>query len=130
MNIQIFKKNRGQALVTFIFFIAIMTTVTSGALAIVVNSSYGRTKAQLSSEAYTLAESGVENALLRIVRDPDYSGETMNIGDSEIVVAVTGDVVKTIISTATTKDFVKQITATTSYNSNGELTVTSWKESY
>lgn len=122
------KNNAGQALVTFIFFTAIITTITAGTIAIVVNASSTETKSQLSNEAYYLAESGVENALLRIVRDPLYTGETIKLGDSTIVVAVSGTDEKTIVSTTTTKDFVKQITATAGYNSSGQLTLSSWKE--
>lgn len=125
---KILKKQSGQALVTFIFFTIIISTTTAGALAVVVNASSTQTKSALSSEAYVLAESGVENALLRIVRDPLYTGETLSLEGSQVVITVSGGGIKTIVSTATTGNFVKQITATASYNSIGELVLSSWKE--
>lgn len=122
-------KNRGQALVTFIFFTAIATTITSGALALAITTSQTDVKEQIASEAYFFAESGIENALLRILRDESYTGEVMNFNGASTSITVSGGTTKTITSTATIGNFVKQITVVGSYNSNGEFEITSWKES-
>lgn len=75
------------------------------------------------------SESGIENALLRLIRNPDYAGETLQVGDISVVITVTGTTPKTItaVSTYENTEFISQATATYVQN---QLTVTSWRTVY
>ena len=74
-----------------------------------------------------MAESGAENALLRLLRDPSYTGETLTIDTGTVTVVVTGAATKTITSTATSGNFVRKVQVVAGYT-NGIFSITSWQE--
>lgn len=119
--------DKGQAMIMFISFVAIAIVVISGALINMFINTTAATRTQVSDNAYSIAESGAENALLQLLRDPTYAGETLVVGTGSAVVTVTGTNPKTIISTGTFGTFVRKITVVAS-DSAGILSVTSWKE--
>lgn len=115
---------KGQALVTMLFFMVIGLTITSAATIILfVNAAAGSTTEQ-GETAYEAAESGIENALLRLVRDPSYSGETMAVGPGYVVIQAANGLAT---ASATVNNSVRKIQVQTVYNNN-ILTVSSWKE--
>lgn len=78
-------------------------------------------------EALHVAESGAENALIRMIRDPNYTGETLTIGDGTATITVTGTNPQTltvvgVVGTATRSI---QISVT---QVDGATTITSWTE--
>jgi hypothetical protein len=80
-------------------------------------------------EARELADSGAENALLRLVRDPEYVGEQYLVGGGTIDISISGTSPKIITSQASLRGYVRTVEVITSYNNN-VLDVTSWKEVY
>ena len=118
------KNTQGQALLTFLIFVLISLTITSAASVVSLINSQSSQKIEQGTITAQAAESGVENALLRLLRDPSYSGETLSIGTSTVVVTISGS---TITSVATNGNFKRQIQVITSYTNN-VLTITSWKE--
>ena len=118
---------RGQALVTLLFFVLISLTITSAAIIIIIANSLSASKFQEGTLSYYTAESGVENALLRLLRDPNYAGETMTIGSTTVVVTVTGTNPKTVVSVAQNGNFKRTVQAQATYN-NGLYTFSNWKE--
>ena len=86
----------GQTLVLLLVFVAITITITSAAVAMMIINSQSGSRFELREITYTVAESGAENALLRLLRDPDYTGETLTIEDGTATITVTGSSVKTI----------------------------------
>lgn len=118
---------KGQALITLLFFVLISLTITAGATIIIIANSLSVSKLQEGSLAYYMAESGVENALLRLLRDPSYTGETLPIGSGTAVITVTGGNPKIVVSTGQNGNFKRTIQAEMSYNS-GYYTVSNWKE--
>ena len=117
----------GQVLVTLLVFMVISIIITSAAVVILLVNSESGTKTVLGDEAYYTAESGAENALLRLLRDPYYNGETLQIGNGTATIAISGANPKTIQSIGKVGNFTRTIQVTTSYTDN-VLTVTSWKE--
>ncbi|MBI1863460.1 hypothetical protein HYS00_05080, partial [Candidatus Microgenomates bacterium] len=77
---------RGQALIVLICFTLIATTIIASTVLISVATNAASGKSQEGSVAYDVAESGVENALLRLLRDPSYTGETVAIGSGSAVI--------------------------------------------
>lgn len=110
-------------------FMAIAVIVTSAAVVMMVVGSTAAAKYERGQSAFAAAESGIENALLRLLRDPNYSGETLTIGEATATITVTGTDPKTIISTGVAGEFARTIQAIAGYT-EGILSVSSWKEKF
>jgi hypothetical protein len=120
-------KEAGQALVTLLFFVLISLTITSGAIIIIIANSISASKLEDGVIAYYTAESGVENALLQLLRDPGYSGETLEIEGTTATVTVSGNNPKTVVSVGKNGNFKRTVSAQMNYV-NGYYTVSNWKE--
>lgn len=118
---------KGQTLLFLLVFMAIALTITSASLYVLLNSLDSGTKRSDSILAYDLAESGAENALLRLVRNPIYTGETLTVGDGSATLLVTPGNPITITSLGKVRNSVRKIQMEIVYNI-GILNVVSWKE--
>lgn len=127
------KTMRGQALITLLFFTVIGVTVTSAAVVMILVNSLSGTKQQQGLLAYNIAQSGMENGLIRLLRDPTYTGETLPVGSGTATITVTGNGTSSnpfiILSKGTTGVFLREIQVTATYQNN-LLTVTSRREVY
>lgn len=126
---------RGQALITLLVFMIIGLTITSAAIVmILVNSSSG-TKQQQGELAYQIAQSGAENAVLRVLRTPPpaYTGEILSIGNGQAVITITGSGTTAspyvILSRGELGNFVRQVEIQARYESN-LFEITSEREVY
>jgi len=126
-NLKFKIKESGQALITLLFFVLISLTITSGAIIIIIINSLSVSKSQEGTLAYYIAESGVENAMLRLLRDPNYAGETLIIGESTVIITVTGSNPKTAVAVGQNGNFKRTIQVDMNYN-NGYYTISNWKE--
>lgn len=122
-----FKPNSGQTLVTLLFFMVIAITITTGAIMVIFINTQAQTKIQQSQTAYYVAESGIENAMLRLLRDPLYTGETLPIGEGNAVIQVTGNSPYTIIAVGTVGNFTRKIQVLASYTNN-IFSIQNWQE--
>lgn len=122
----------GQAMISLLFFIIIAITISSGAVVLMINSSRAASKLGIGTQAYYIAESGAENAILRLLRNPNYTDEVLNVGDGTATIHVSGSNPYTIISTGSAQmgNYLRTIQVTLVSSSSGGLTVTSWKELY
>jgi hypothetical protein len=130
-NIKYFEignSRRGQALITLLFFMIISITITSAAVVVILTNSLSAQKLEAGTTSYYTAESGAENALLRLLRDPDYTGETLTIDGATVIatVAKAGDDY-TVTSDSTSGNFNRVVQVEASFVDN-ILTITSWKE--
>lgn len=135
------KYKRGQTLIMLLIFVIIVTTIITATVAVTMVNSAGASKFEQGFETQQMAESGVENAILRLLRDPNYSGTgyvapsggsgepAITIGNATVTTVVTGAGTSslTITATATNGNFVRQTQATATYTGN-VLTLTSWKD--
>lgn len=122
-------KIAGQTVVILMIFITISIVIISAAVILVISNTAGAAIGQQSVVVRELAENGVENALLRLLRDPSYTGETMIDGDTTTIISVTGDNTnKIIVSEGIEGNFDKKIRVKISYNSIGELIVNSYED--
>lgn len=120
-------KQNGQSLITLLFFMTIAITIISAATVVLFINAQGVTKFQEGTSVYYIAESGIENAILRLLRNPAYTGETLPVGDgSAEIQVVNGDPI-IITSKGTVGDFSRKIEVQAGYTNN-VLTITSWKE--
>lgn len=120
--------SRGQAIITVIFIAIIGMFIATGAIFSLANALESSSVQELGSVAYQVAESGIENSMVRLMRDPSYAGGTYVIDDtSTAVVTVTINPDITIQSIGTAGSVSRKIVATAHYN-NLMLVVDSWKE--
>lgn len=111
-----------------VLIIMLLSTLTTAAVALAISTTRDTTILTLGERALTVAESGAENAILRLLRDPSYTGESdLPIGPGTATIGVTGVSPKIITSTGTVGTLVRrvQVVVTTS---GGQLTVSSWQE--
>lgn len=118
------KNHKGQALVSLLMFIMVALTVITSAITTVITNTRASSENQQAVDAYYVAEAGMENALMRILRDPNYSGETLQVGNNSAVVTVSGT---TITSTGYVNNLTRKIQVIVSYN-NYQMTITNWQE--
>ncbi len=126
-QVNVVRSSDGQTLIALLIFMILAITITTTAAAITIintqsNSSYVNGQAALSN-----AEAGIENALLQLERNNNYSGETMTLGSGSVVVAVSGSTTKTITAIGTAGTNKRTVTATATI-SNTAVTETSWSE--
>lgn len=125
---------QGQALVTLLFFVVIATTITSASVVVILNSSISTSKFEQGNVAYFVAESGVENALIRLLRNTKYCGEVLpvDVGSATITVVDTNNSCNgvspfTITVVGKQGNFLRTIQVHVQYDVNG-LSILSWKE--
>lgn len=118
----------GHVLVILLFFMVMAVTVITASVSLMIINSSSSTKYISGNRARTIAESGIENALIRLLRDPDYTGENdLTIGEGTADITVTGELNKTVTSTGEIDGQIKIIEVGIELNGN-TLTINYWKE--
>ncbi len=124
------KIQRGQTLIMLLFFTLIGITVVTAAAFIIITNAKGSAKLQQSTVAYSIAQSGAENAMLQLLRNPAYQGEVMTIGDGTATIQVSSNSATfTITSTGQSGNFIKKVQVTGTYQ-NYVITFSPIKEIY
>lgn len=127
----IVRNERGQALITLIFFMIFGITVTTAAVVVLFMNSLSATRLQDGSISYQVAQSGADNALIRLIRDPSYTGETLPVGDGNAMITVTGTGTTAdpfvITSVGNVRDFIKKVEVRATYQNN-KMNILSQKE--
>lgn len=124
---KIYTHANGQMLVTLLFFMVISITIVSAAVIMIIVNASGATSVAQGVDAYYIAESGIENGVLRLLRNPSYTGEVMTVSNGTATITVTGTEPKTVTSVGRIGDYVRTIRAVVGYTNN-ILTVQSWRE--
>lgn len=120
---------QGQTLLMLLVFMIIAITITSAATMLIVVNSANTQKLEGGSIAYQIAESGIENALLRLLRNPNYTGEArLTIGSGTADISVSGSNPYTITSIGKSGSFSRTLQVIVNYN--GNMTISSWREVY
>lgn len=126
-------REKGQALVTLLFFTVIGLTVTSAAVVMMLVNSNSGTRLQQGEVAYQVAQSGAENGMIRLLRSPTYTGETLPVGSGSATVTASGSGTVNdpyiVTSTGTVGQFIRKVEVRATYLNN-LLQVQSQKEIY
>jgi len=120
-------KQQGQTLIILLIYMVIAIIVTTASIALVINSSRGTDKVYQGANSLDIAESGAETAMIKLLRDPNYIGETVAVGNGQAVITITGTNPIIIVSKGTLNNFTRTIQVIVD-TSNNTLTATSWKE--
>lgn len=118
------KNRKGQALVSLLMFIVIALTVITSTITTVISNTRAASIEEQAVDVYYVAEAGIENALIRLLRDPNYSGETLGVGNNSAAITIVGS---TITSTGYVNNLTKKIQVEVSYNDN-QMIIISWNE--
>ena len=121
--------NRGQTLVTLLVFTVVAIAITSTAISIMINITRSASIVESRIIASQAAESGIENAIIRVLRDPEYAGETLQIGDASVEISVAGSDPIVITADATYGSYIQTVQTTIAYVDNS-LTISDWEYIY
>lgn len=121
------KNHKGEVLVTLLMFVLVAMTVITSVITTVMSNTRSTSTIQQGTSTYYIAEAGVENALMQLLRNPDYTGETLEVDGGTAVVTVTGTTEKIITSQGQLNNLVKKIQVNVSYTDN-QMSVTNWQE--
>lgn len=116
----------GSIMIALLIFIIVGTMITTASVMLMIDNTVISTEQIAASEVHGMAESGVENAILRLLRDPSYTGETLIVGEGQVVVSVAGSNPIVVTSEATLGSSSRTIVANLERNS-GILTIDSWE---
>ena len=117
---------QGQTLLMLLVFMIIALTVTSAATTLILVNSANTQKMEGGTIAFQIAESGIENALLRLLRNPAYTGETLPLNGGSATITVAGTNPYTITSIGENGNFTRTLQVVVNYN--GIMTFSSWRE--
>lgn len=118
-------------MVVLLVFAIMALTMISAAVNIMFITTQAISQEELSRTALSLAETGTEEALLRLLRNPTYTGSsTMNVGDDTVsIVVANGGSVKTITASTTVGAVSKAIRLSADYGTT-VLTLGAWSVLY
>lgn len=117
----------GHIVIILLVVSLVAVAISSAAVAWIIDDTYAGSRIQRGLKTFVAAETGIENAMLRLLRDPSYTGESLVVDDATVTISVTGGSNKTITSQASLENFSKKIEVQTEYT-EGVLTIISWSE--
>lgn len=118
---------KGSALLAVIVISAIATVIFTTASSSLINQLVQSNVSGNTAKAYLLAESGIEDSVLNLLRDQTYTGGTLTLDTNDITIEVTGTNPKTVTSTVEFNNTRRSIEITVLYTQNN-LQITSWRE--
>lgn len=125
---KITKLSAGQALVSLIAFMAFGMVITSAAVTMTIVNSRSTDTYSTGNEVLAIAEVGADNAVLRILRNPNYVGEPpLTIGSGTATITVSGGSTKTITSEGVGSGIRRKVEVVGTFTNNVFI-ITSWKE--
>ncbi len=110
-----------------IAFVAIAMVIIPSMVVLNINGGQSTVRQQQGSLALTMAEAGIENAMMRLLRDNTYAGETLVIDGNTVTTSVTGTTIKTVLATGSAGVYRRTVEITAS-NSAGILDIITWRE--
>jgi|GEM_PF-1346138 len=124
-------EQHGQTLIALLIFMMLTIVIGTTAAAVTIINTSANNRWVNGESALAAAETGAENAMMQLERNPSYTGETMNINSTATAtISVSGTTTKTITSVGAVSGVgitKRTIVATVSYSSN-IFTLTSWVE--
>lgn len=117
----------GQTIIALLIFMLLAITITTTAVAVTVINLQGGTAFANGEIALNDANTGAENAIEQLERNPSYGGETMTLTDGTATITVSGTTTKTIISVGAFGNFRRTVTVVAA-NASNTITPTNWSE--
>ena len=122
---------RGVALLPMILVLFGLVMVVGVAIAgISVSENTISSTKDASDEALAIAESGIQDALMRLARDKDFTsaGYNLSVSGGTATIIVPSGSSKDITSSGTLNSKTRKIQLTVNADANGKITQTGWTE--
>lgn len=119
--------NDGMALVVVLIIGVVGLIVLTLGLSVASVIAQSNLEFSEGMRAQHVAESGAENALLRVLRDPNYNGETLTVDGGTATITVEWSEPRVITVTGEVGTATRTIEIQT-VDVDGVTTITSWKE--
>ena len=112
-----------------VLIIMLLSIITTAAVAIAFSTSMDTSTLSIGDQALSVAESGAEDTLLALLRDPSYAGTTqpLVVGNGSAIITVSGSSPLVITSIGTVGKMVRKIQVQANIT-GGTLSVLSWQE--
>lgn len=121
-------KQKGMALIMVILVGAIALIAVTTSTALVISEFKKNIAATSGISQYQLTYGALENSFMRLLRDPNYSGETLQLSNSTCYITVSGSPSnKSVESVCGNGSYVRKMGATVTF-SGGRMTVSSIAE--
>lgn len=120
--------NSGQALITVLFIAIIGLLITTGATSALMSAYETTSQAELGILAYEIAESGIENSILHLTRDPTYTGETLTVSPGRTAVVSVNTASGVTITSVGTVGSVSRKIIVVGHFTNLVFVLDSWSE--
>lgn len=117
----------GNILVVVLVLMVVGMTIISMSLALVISTSQSLGGAMTTDRVRAAAEGGVENAILNVLRNPEYAGETLVIDGLDVTSTVTPGA-QTIIAVTADHGAYTQSYEVVLERISGVLSVASWQQ--
>lgn len=121
------KKQQGQALIMVILIGVISIIAVVSASTLVISELKKNTATASGVAQYAVTYGALENAFMRLLRDPNYSGETVTLGTSTCYITATSGLTKTVDVRCTNGQYVRKLGATVIF-SGGTMSVSGISE--
>jgi len=119
----------GHTLVTILVFTVVALAVVTASVNAIITITRSTAVLERHIIVTQAAESGIENAILRLLRDPSYNGEILTINDITVIITLAGSDPKVISASSQYFGEKQTIEVTVTYNEN-RLTISSWNYVY
>jgi hypothetical protein len=84
------KVNSGQALVPLLILLALVIVLGTAALFLSVGGMVINVASREGEQVLLATEGAIENGLLRVLRDPGYTGESLQVGGYDCTIEASG----------------------------------------
>ena len=121
------RTQEGQTIIALLVFMMAAITLTLSATMVAVIQTQSQSTYQAGGQALQYAQTGAENALLRLERDTTYSGETLTLANGTATITISGVATKTIVTVGSVGSVKRTITATANIT-NSVVSLSSWIE--
>lgn len=120
---------KGQAMVLVLLVSVVLIIVSTMAVSLVVTNALSTTREERGAHALEIAESGAEEGILRVLRDPtvEVTGLTLTVDAGSATVDITGSGTKTITSQGQIDGYTRRVQVELSF-ADGQVLVDSWEE--
>ena len=120
--------SKGNVLVTLLVFVVIAVVIISAFTTITIINTQTTSVFSKGNYTYEIAELGIEESIIRLLRDPDnYTGGTLSINGNTVNINVSGTTTKTIVSEAVSGTYRRKIQVTATVENN-KVTILTWRE--
>ena len=114
-------------MVLLLIVMMVTIAVVSLSVALVTETVLANLRQERGELAQTIAESGAEEAVLRVLRDPTTQGSfALTVGEGSATVEIVGTTIKTIYSKGSVSGYERQVEVEVAIV-EGQVEITKWR---